>query len=123
MYELIIKTQFSAAHRLRNYRGKCENLHGHNWEVEIILSGKSPGRDGMVIDFHEAKQIVDKFLSRLDHQHLNAIRKFKKLNPTTENIARVIAQGLARPFSRHEIRIARVGVWESPQCGAYYYAV
>lgn len=123
MYELIIKAQFAAAHRLRNYRGKCEHLHGHNWDVEVILTKGTLGKNGMMIDFNKAKRIIDRTLSRLDHKYLNSLKEFKRLNPTTECLAQIIAQALAKSFGPHGIRIVRVGVWESPYCGAYYYAM
>ena len=120
MYELIIKTHFSAAHKLNNYYGKCENLHGHNWAIEVILSGKKPDKTGLIIDFRDAKKIIAKTIDSFDHKYLNDLKDFKKNNPTTENIARILYKQLTPPFKKYKVSVRKVGVWESPECGAYY---
>lgn len=123
MYELSIRTHFSAAHQLRHYRGKCEQLHGHNWDVEITLSGKDVDKTGFVIDFKDAKRIINKVVDSLDHKYLNSLKPFRKNNPTTENLARLIYEQLLPAFKRRGVKLNRVGVWESSQCGAYYLPV
>jgi len=120
MYKLIIKSNFSSAHQLRHYRGKCENLHGHNWNIEVILLSESLDKTGMAIDFHEAESIISKVISKFDHAYLNDLKEFKKDNPTTEHIARVIHEKLAPLFAEKKVTVSEVGVWESDKCGAYY---
>ena len=119
IYELVIRTQFAAAHRLREYAGNCERLHGHNWKVDVVLQAEGLDRLGMVIDFREAKRRIDAILGRLDHQYLNDVEPFGELNPTTENIARTLFDALAAQLPAG-VAIAKVTVWESDLCGASY---
>ncbi len=123
MYELIYRTSFSAGHHLREYRGKCEQPHGHNWDVIVTLEQTQLDRLGMVIDFHDVKKDVGKVLDNFDHKYLNDLKMFKgktRLNPTTENIARLIYQILQKRLSRKAIKIKQVSVWESSNCGITY---
>ena len=83
MYELKIVTQFAAAHQLRGYRGGCENLHGHNWKIEVYLAGKELGEDGLLIDFRVVKEATKSVLDKLDHKFLNELDAFKTLNPSS----------------------------------------
>lgn len=73
MYELTIEGSFASAHQLRGYKGKCENLHGHNWKVELSVEGKALNDIGLLIDFHELKRILGEVLVRLDHKNINEI--------------------------------------------------
>jgi 6-pyruvoyltetrahydropterin/6-carboxytetrahydropterin synthase len=116
MYEIKIELNFSAAHNLRNYRGKCENLHGHNWKVEAVFAYKSLGKDGMAVDFHEIKGLLKKILENLDHSYLNESGIFKKLNPTSENIAKFIYDEMKKKNKN----IALVSVWENENSRATY---
>lgn len=118
MYEIKIKSGFSAAHNLRNYRGKCENLHGHNWNVEAVFAYKTLDKDGMAIDFKEAKAILKEVLAKFDHSYLNETGVFKKMNPTSENMARLIYDGI-RKKNRN---ISSVSVWENETSCATYEA-
>ena len=119
MYELIVETEFSAAHRLRGYRGACENLHGHNWRVELVAAGDNLNRAGMVMDFKDLKRILRDVTSRFDHVFLNDLREFKTQNPTTENAARIVFEACAKRMPSG-VRVQAVTVWESPRCGARY---
>ena len=98
MYEVEIISSFAAAHSLRQYKGKCERLHGHNYRVHVIARSSAPERDGMVIDFSHLKSITNGTLDRLDHRFLNEIKPFYELEPSAENIAafifREIEQGM-----------------------------
>ncbi len=117
MYEIKITDEFSSAHNLRNYKGKCEALHGHNWKVEILLYGNTLNRQGMVMDFKELKDKVKNILSGLDHECLNNLNYFKKKNPTSENIARFIHDRLAKVIKKK----IRVSVWETTSsCASFY---
>lgn len=120
MYELVIKTKFSAAHQLKHYRGECEQLHGHNWDVEVILTKPTTNAVGMVIDFKEANRLIEKIIKHLDHKYLNKLKLLENENPTTEHLARFIYKKLEKLFSSQGINVKKVGVWESPFCGAYY---
>jgi len=119
MYELAIESDFAAAHRLREYHGACENLHGHNWRVEVIVAGDELDRLGMLLDFRALKRIVDDALREFDHHYLNDLDCFKECNPTTENLARIIFKRCSENLPKG-VRARAVRVWESPRCGASY---
>jgi len=117
MFELTIDTHFSAAHRLREYGGDCERLHGHNWKVRVTIARESLDTQGMVIDFRDLKAIVRDVLKTFDHAFLNEIDAFKTINPTTENIARLIGEGVERRLPPGA-RVAAATAWETPGCSA-----
>ena len=120
MYELKIVTQFGAAHRIRDIGGKCEDLHGHNWKIEVYVRGEKLGKDGLVIDFKVIKRATKEIIDRLDHKFLNELEEFKDINPSSENIARLIYEALARELDSDKIKVSRVAAWESDSaCAAY----
>ena len=92
MYKISIKSHFSAAHHLRDYNGDCENMHGHNWNVEVTAGYEELKADGIAIDFRELKRVTDEVVSSLDHKDLNSLEFLAGINPTSENIARYIYQ-------------------------------
>jgi len=115
VYELHVEDQFSAAHNLRGYRGKCEALHGHNWKVAVSVRSNRLNRLGMVMDFADLKVALGGVIERLDHKYLNEDAKDfapGALNPTSENIARVIGLALGPEMPRG-VTVSRVRVWES----------
>lgn len=118
-YELVVRAEFAAAHRLRGYDGNCERLHGHNWKVEVALTGERLDRLGMVLDFRDARRLVGEVLADYDHRDLNDLELFRQANPTTENIARAVYEALAQRVPEG-VAVARVTAWESDQCGASY---
>jgi 6-pyruvoyltetrahydropterin/6-carboxytetrahydropterin synthase len=118
-YELSVSGEFSAAHNLREYRGKCERLHGHNWRVELRLAGDTLNAEGMLLDFVKAKRILTEVLDPFDHAYLNERAPFDKLNPSSENLARVIAEEVASRLPA-QVCVASVAVWESERCSATY---
>lgn len=120
MYEIMIQESFSAAHRLRNYGGRCEELHGHNWRVDVVVGAKELDSSGLAMDFKELRQHTREILSRLDHAFLNELEPFEALNPSSENIARFIFQGLESKLAGRGISIVRVNVWESDHSCASY---
>jgi len=120
MYELKIITEFSAAHNLRNFRGKCEALHGHNWKVEVVLSGKNLDDSGVVLDFAEVKAATSEIMSEIDHRYLNDLPFFMENNPSSENIARYIFHRLQEKIDNDRVRIRRVTAWESQDACASY---
>lgn len=120
MYSVTIRAEFNSAHKLRNYKGKCESLHGHNWAVDLTVCAQKLSKPGMVIDFTVLKKEVSKFLEQLDHKYLNELKPFKKINPTSENIARFIYNGLTGICKKYKIKPVRVTVWETPSSSATY---
>jgi len=118
-YELFVTAEFSAAHNLRNYKGKCERLHGHNWRVDLRLEGRRLNRTGLLLDFVEAKRILAAVLDPFDHAYLNEVPPMDRLNPSSENLARFIAGETAKRLPKG-IRVASVTCWESARCAATY---
>ena len=121
MYTVSIETHFSAAHLLRNYKGKCENLHGHNWKVEVTVSTETLDEAGMAIDFAELKRKTNSIIKQLDHQHLNEMEYFKNVNPSSENIAAYIFNLLNEKLEDKNVRLTNVSVWESENSKASYH--
>lgn len=122
MYQVSIQTHFSAAHSLRNYEGECENLHGHNWKVEVTVSTEILDKAGMAIDFKLLKQITDSIIKHLDHKHLNEIAHFVKINPSSENIAVYIFNLLKGKLKDTTVMLTKVSVWESDTSKASYFS-
>ncbi|MGB9677602.1 MAG: 6-carboxytetrahydropterin synthase QueD [Candidatus Ratteibacteria bacterium] len=121
MYELKINGEFSSAHSLRNYKGRCENLHGHNWKVEVIVKGESLDRIGLLIDFNILKRKMNIILKMLDHKNLNTIPFFTERNPSSENIAFFIYKKMEKLLKRYPVKVQKVTVWENEkQCASYY---
>ncbi len=120
MYELKIISQFAAAHQLREYEGKCEKLHGHNWKIEVYVRGEKLEKNGLLIDFKLVKKATQKVLNELDHVFLNELDAFKTINPSSENIARHIFTELSREVNTEDIKVSRVTTWESDSACASY---
>jgi 6-pyruvoyltetrahydropterin/6-carboxytetrahydropterin synthase len=121
MFEISVAMDFSAAHNLRNYKGKCENLHGHNWQVEAVFFADKLGKSDMVMDFTLAKKMLKDLLKYFDHKYINKTAYFKKHNPTSENIAKFIFENLAKKVKKYKCKVKQVSVWESPRSKATYY--
>ncbi len=121
MYELKVITQFAAAHRLENFCGKCEALHGHNWKVEVFLVGEKLDAAGLLMDFGRIKARTNALLEEIDHKYLNELEAFQRQNPSSENLARHLYERLAAALNRDGVRVSRVNVWESDtSCASYY---
>ena len=120
MYELKIVSHFAAAHQLRNFGGKCEDLHGHNWKVEVYVSGQKLENNGLLIDFKIIKDKTNEILERLDHKFINELKYFKETNPSSENIARYIFDSLSPDINNGNISVNRVTAWESETACATY---
>ena len=116
MYTIRVESTFSSAHNLRHYKGKCEELHGHNWKVEIALASDSLDKCGMVMDFTELKAGLREELERLDHKYLNTIPYFEKVNPTSEHIAGYLYGIFKTKFPS----LKSVTVWENATSSATY---
>ena len=120
MYEISRRKVFSASHQLRGYKGKCERLHGHNWRVEVHLCAESLDELGMVIDFHDLDEMMAEALEPFEHSHLNEAPPFDTLNPSAENIARVVAQGVAERITDRRVFLKCCDVWENDLSRARY---
>ncbi len=120
MYHLMIKTHFSAAHNLINYQGDCENLHGHNWRVEVTVSARELDKAGLGIDFKILKKKTNQLLDKFDHKHLNELEPFLDVSPSSENLCRYIHEQLSRELNNANIRVEKISVWESENACASY---
>ncbi|HSA06524.1 MAG TPA: 6-carboxytetrahydropterin synthase QueD [Candidatus Gastranaerophilales bacterium] len=116
MFELTVESQFSSAHHLLNYEGKCENVHGHNWKVEVMIEGEHLDKSGMLIDFKIIKQLLNEVLEELDHKDLNNLDAFKNVSPSSENIARFIYWELKEKLPQ----LKKISVWETEKAKASY---
>jgi 6-pyruvoyltetrahydropterin/6-carboxytetrahydropterin synthase len=123
MFELKIITQFAAAHRLRNFQGKCEQLHGHNWKVEVFVLADQLDSAGLVRDFGEIKTTTQEILNGLDHHYLNELTPFQEENPSSEHIARYLFRQLSRLLNDERAKVSKVSVWESDTSCATYLEV
>ena len=124
MFEVSVEATFAAAHQLRNYKGKCENLHGHNYKVRVTVGGEKLNATGLVADFGEVKAVLREVANRLDHRFLNEMEPFIEWNPSAEYIAlyfyQEIDKGLREGTSEVPIRITQVVVWETETSSATY---
>jgi len=116
MYSLKVEGVFSSAHNLRGYKGKCEDLHGHNWRVEICVKSRELDKIGILLDFKYLKKKLNAVLEGMDHKYLNKLAYFKKINPTSENIAKYIYNKLKQYIPA----LKSVTVWESSTNAAKY---
>ena len=120
MYRVCVRRHFDAAHALRGYGGKCENLHGHRWEVVVCIESQDLDEVGMAFDFTVLKRELGAVLARFDHHNLNEAPPFDNINPSSENIARVIYRELAQRLPQAGLKC--VEAWESPDAWATYSA-
>ncbi|MGD0544411.1 MAG: 6-carboxytetrahydropterin synthase QueD [Candidatus Acidiferrales bacterium] len=122
MYEVSVDETFAAAHNLRGYRGKCENLHGHNYKVRVTLAGAEVDSVGLLYDFVHLKQVIQSVIRSLDHKYLNELPPFDVLNPSAENIARYIHDQTAKQLhqSPNGATVSSITVWESDVTAATY---
>lgn len=121
MFELKILNHFSAAHQLTMVAKKCENLHGHNWKVEVCIKGERLNEAGVVVDFGVIKKHVKEIMKKLDHQFLNELPEFKDIPPSSENLAVYIAKSLQQTIAEPGVTVSRVTTWESDDACATYY--
>ncbi len=117
MFEVMIEDSFAAAHRLLNYDGLCENQHGHNWKVQVLVEGDMLDESGILVDFKILSNALQEVLTKLDHTDLNGIESFKNVSPSSERIAKFIYQEL-KPMIKD---IKKVSVWETDKSRASYW--
>ena len=120
MYELKVVTKFAAAHQLTMVGAKCENMHGHNWKVEVHVTGEKLDDGGVVMDFGVIKKHVADIMSMLDHKYLNELEFFQKSQPSSENIAAFVAGQLQQRIDNPTVKVSRVTAWESDDASATY---
>jgi len=122
MYELTVEQQFAGAHQLRGYKGRCENLHGHNWKVTVTVHAEHLDNIGLAMDFHELKALAQDVVGGLDHEFLNDVFPFTEINPSSENIAKYIYDGMRKHLKEKSgVQMAAVTVWESETASATYF--
>ena len=121
MREVMIEMSFSSAHFLRNYHGKCENLHGHNYRVEVYVRGHELDEAGMLVDFKHLKAATRKVVDYLDHRNINELPPFdKELNPSAEHLAGYFLHEVGSQINNNRIQVHKVRVWETDTCAATY---
>lgn len=126
MFEITVNRRFSAAHRLEGYEGDCAALHGHTWNVEVVVAGDSLDCCGMLVDFKRLKEVVDRIIRQLDHTYLNDLECFSGEgginNPTAENLARHVYYRVKEDLSLigPGVLPRAVRIWESPDSSALY---
>ena len=121
MYEIIVEKHFEAAHYLRGYKGKCENMHGHRYRIVVKIKADKLNDIGLAYDFTDLKRHLNDILERFDHTCLNDIVPFDKINPSAENIASTIYNELKEKLSDDPISLTGVEAWESPEQGVSYH--
>jgi 6-pyruvoyltetrahydropterin/6-carboxytetrahydropterin synthase len=123
MYEVTVEDSFAAGHYLRNYKGKCENPHGHNYKVRVTLRGEELDKAGLLLDFKDLKEVMKGVIDRLDHQMLNDIEPFVSLNPSAENIAKYFydqTNERLRSVTGGRVNVRDVTIWETDTTTARY---
>jgi len=124
MFEVSVEQVFAAGHALRNYKGKCENIHGHNWRVQVVIEGDRLDGTGLLVDFIDVKDLMGSVIARLDHQFLNEVAPFDVKNPSAENIAEYFYEQMSTGLAATPVpvRIREVKIWETDIQSATYRA-
>jgi len=126
MFEVAVEKVFAAGHALRDYNGRCENIHGHNYRVRVLLQGDRLDATGLLVDFLEVEAVMKTVIGRFDHMFLNDVPPFDKLNPSAENMAQVFHEEISRGISgsprENNVRVSEVSVWETDEMRATYRA-
>ncbi len=120
MYELKVVTKFAAAHQLTMVGSKCENMHGHNWKIEVYVTGEKTDDAGVLMDFGIIKKHVREIMSLLDHKYLNELDYFQQSQPSSENIAYFVATELQKRIDNQAASVSKVTAWESDDAAATY---
>ena len=123
MFEVTVEQTFAAGHALRHYKGKCENVHGHNYRVQVTAEGDQLNSIGLLVDFVELKRVVRQIVDRLDHQFINDLEPFTILNPSAENMAKYFYDEVIGGLNLSKevpVRISQVKIWETDTSIAVY---
>jgi len=124
MYEVTVEDTFAAGHYLRNYKGKCENPHGHNYRVRVTLAGRELDQAGLLLDFKDLKRVMKPVIDYLDHRMMNDLEPFTTLNPSAENLAKYFfdeTNERLKQDTNGRVAIKRVTIWETDTSIATYY--
>lgn len=121
MFEVSVEQTFAAGHALRNYKGKCENVHGHNYRVRVTIQGEQLDNTGLLVDFVDVKRLMHGAIDYLDHRFINDLDPFDKINPSAENIAKYFYERVSAGLQNDvPVRISEVRVWETDTSSAVY---
>ena len=122
MFEVAVEQVFASAHALRNYKGRCENIHGHNWKVRVTIEGERLDSAGLLVDFIDVKSLMCGIIDRIDHQFLNEIPPFDVVNPSAENIAEYFWQKMSEGLVNTPVpvKVTEVKIWETDIQSATY---
>jgi 6-pyruvoyltetrahydropterin/6-carboxytetrahydropterin synthase len=122
MFEVSVEETFAAGHALRGYKGKCENVHGHNYKVQVTLEGAGLDSIGLLVDFVDLKRLIREVVARLDHQFINDLEPFTELNPSAENMAKYFYDEIRRGLNgERDVRLRAVKIWETDTTSATYW--
>ncbi len=120
MFEVTVEDSFAAGHYLRNYKGKCENPHGHNYKVRVTLAGQELDKAGLLLDFKDLRDVMKPVIERLDHQMINELEPFTTLNPSAENLAKYFCDEIEPQARNQGLQVQAVTVWETDTTSATY---
>ena len=121
MFEVTVQQTFAAGHSLRNYKGKCENVHGHNYKVDVTFRGEKLDATGLLVDFVEVKRLMKQVVEYLDHRYINELKPFDEINPSAENMAKFFYDEIAAGLKEGDgAKIGEVKVWETDITAAVY---
>jgi 6-pyruvoyltetrahydropterin/6-carboxytetrahydropterin synthase len=120
MFEISVDYSFAAGHALRGYKGKCENVHGHNYKVRVIMAGENLNSIGLLMDFVDLRGAIKAIVERLDHRFMNDIEPFDKLNPSAENLAKYFCEELGSQVKGPGLCVQAVTVWETDTTSATF---
>lgn len=123
MYEVTVEDTFAAGHYLRNYKGKCENPHGHNYKVRVTLAGRELDKAGLLLDFKDLREVMKQVIDRLDHQMINEVEPFTRLNPSAENLAKYFFDETSSHLGQAtggRVRVKDVTIFETDSTTAKY---
>ena len=120
MFEVSVEQTFAAGHALRNYHGKCENVHGHNYRVRVTIQGPQLDDIGLLVDFVEVKKLMNRVIDRLDHQFINDLAPFDTINPSAENMAKYFYDEISAGLGGNPARVGEVKIWETDTSSATY---
>ena len=120
MFEVSVEYSFAAGHALRGYKGKCENVHGHNYKVRVTVEGEKLNSIGLLMDFSDLRSALKELAERFDHHFLNEVEPFKETNPSAENLACYLGTELQRKIKDRGLNINNVTVWETETTSASY---
>ena len=120
MFEVSVEQTFAAGHALRNYHGKWENVHGHNYRVLVTIQGPELDSIGLLVDFVEVKKLMNRVIDRLDHQFINDLAPFDAINPSAENMAKYFYDEISAGLGPSSVRVGEVKIWETDNASATY---